>query len=42
MYRKIHKFNFIKPHSKYTANLLTAKIAGIHCVTFPTAVSLHF
>ena len=25
-----------------TANLLTAKTTGIHCVTFPTAVSLHF
>ena len=26
----------------YTANLLTAKTTGIHCVTFPTAVSMHF
>ena len=26
----------------YTANLLTAKIAGFHCVQIPTALSLHF
>ena len=28
--------------NRYTANLFTAKIAGFHCVHFPTALSLYF
>ena len=31
------KMDFSNP---YTANILTAKTAGIHCLTFPTAVSM--
>ena len=40
--REIKDPRNIRTREHYTANLLTAEIAGIHCVTFPTAVSLHF
>ena len=36
------EFNHGSDESQYTANIFTAKTTGFHCVTNPTAVSLHF